>query len=109
MYPIVKRDSVRQTKAVWCSRDRVKAWNDLILERIEPTAAPDCDNSIDELVALGRRLGARETPTWFLRTGEMRTGAIRMADLIPLLDAAARAVERPEASSKPRSAPGGEQ
>lgn len=94
MYPIIKPESVRQTEAVWCSRDRVKAWNDLILERIEPTAAPDCDNPIDELVALGRRLGVRETPTWFLRTGEMHTGAIRVADLMPLLDEAARAVER---------------
>jgi hypothetical protein len=29
MYPTVKPESVRQGKAVWCSRDRVKAWNDL--------------------------------------------------------------------------------
>lgn len=65
-----------------------------MMERIEPTAGPDCDNPIDELVALGRRLGVRETPTWFLRTGEMHTDAIRMEDLIPLLETAARAVEK---------------
>ena len=94
MYPIIKPESVRQTKAVWCSPDRLKAWNDLILERIEPAAVPDCDNPIEQLVALGRRLGVRETPTWFLRTGEMHAGAISMADLVPLLNAAARAVER---------------
>lgn len=94
MYPIIKPESVRRAKAVWCSPDRAKAWNDLMLERIEATAAPDCDNPIDQLVALGRRLGVRETPTWFLRTGEMHTGAVSMADLIPLLEAAARAVER---------------
>lgn len=99
MYPIIKPESVRQTKAVWCSRDRVTAWNDLVLKRIEPAAPPDCDNPIDELVAHGRRLGVRETPTWFLRTGEMHTGAVSMADLMPLLEAAARAVERPDVSS----------
>lgn len=108
MYPIIKPESVRQAKAVWCSRDRAKAWNDLMLERIEPTAAPDCDNPIDQLVALGRRLGVRETPTWFLRTGEMHTGAISMTDLVPLLEEAARAVERPGVSSIRQNAAGGE-
>lgn len=108
MYPIIKPESVRQTKAVWCSRDRAKAWNDLILERVRPTAAPDCDNPVDELVALGRRLGVRETPTWFLRTGEMHAGEISAADLMPLLDEAARAVERADVPGKPRSESGGE-
>lgn len=109
MYPIIKPVSVRQTKAVWCSRDRVKAWNDLMLERIEPVAEPDCENPIDELVALGRRLGAASTPTWFLQNGEMHAGAMRMADLIPLLDAAAQAVAKPNASSNGKRAPGGKQ
>lgn len=106
MYPIVNPESVRQTKAVWCSPDRVKAWNDLMLERIEPAAAPDCGNPVDELVALGRRLGATSTPTWFLRNGEMNAGAMRMSELIPMLDVDARQVAKPKASGS--RAPGGE-
>jgi thiol:disulfide interchange protein DsbC len=89
LYPVIRPESIRQTKAVWCSRDRVKAWNDLMLNGVEPTASPDCPTPIDELVALGRRLGARSTPTWFLRNGEKHSGALRMEDLVPLLDAAA--------------------
>lgn len=50
MYPIIKPESVRQTKAVWCSRDRVAAWNDLMLRRVEPLAQPDCDNPIEKLL-----------------------------------------------------------
>ena len=46
MYPVIRPDSVRLTKAVWCSKDRVKAWNDLMLKRIEPTAKPDCDTPV---------------------------------------------------------------
>ncbi|MGH8221918.1 MAG: DsbC family protein [Woeseiaceae bacterium] len=91
MYPIIKPHSVEQTKAVWCSRDPVKAWNDLMLERIVPAASPECENPIDELLALGRRLGIGSTPTWFLRNGERHAGAISMDDLIPLLDAAGQA------------------
>jgi len=89
-YPVIKPESVRQAKAVWCSRDRVKAWNDLMHQRIEPTAKPDCETPIEQLVALGQRLGANSTPTWLLPNGEKRSGAMKMSDLVPLLDATAR-------------------
>jgi thiol:disulfide interchange protein DsbC len=90
MWPVIKVESVRQTKSVWCSKDRVKAWNDLMLKRVEPTAPTDCENPIDELVALGRRLGATSTPTWFLPNGEKYVGAQPMSMVLPLLDATAR-------------------
>lgn len=88
-YAVVKPESVRQTKSVWCSKDRAKAWNDLMLKNIEPTAPTKCDNPIDELVALGRKLGATSTPTWFLPNGEKHQGALPMNVLIPLLDSTA--------------------
>lgn len=90
MYAVVKPESVRQTKAVWCSKDRAKAWNDLMLRDIEPTASTDCENPIGELIALGRRLGATSTPTWYLPNGEKYTGAQPMKMVVPLLDASAR-------------------
>lgn len=90
MWPVIREESVRQTKSVWCSKDRAKAWNDLMLKRVEPMAPTDCDNPIDELVALGKRLGARSTPTWFLPNGEMYSGAQPMRVVVPLLDATAR-------------------
>jgi thiol:disulfide interchange protein DsbC len=90
MWPVIKPESVRQTKSVWCSKDRAKAWNDLMLKRIEPTAPTDCENPIEELVALGRRLGATSTPTWFPPTGEKYMGAQPMSTVLPVLDAAAR-------------------
>ncbi len=89
-YPVIKPESVRQTKSVWCSKDRVKAWNDLMLKRVEPTAPTDCENPIDDLLALGRRLGATSTPTWFLPDGEKHLGAQPVSKVIPMLDATAR-------------------
>ena len=89
-YAVIKTESVRQAKAVWCSKDRVKAWNDLMFLRIEPAAAPDCDTTVEKLIELGRRLGANSTPTWFLETGERRSGAMPLDQLRALLDAASR-------------------
>lgn len=90
MWPVIKPESVRQTKSVWCSKDRAKVWNDLMLKRVEPTAPTDCENPIEELVALGRRLGATSTPTWFLPNGERYVGALPLSQVVPLLDATAR-------------------
>jgi thiol:disulfide interchange protein DsbC len=90
MYAVVKPESVRQTKSVWCSKDRTKAWNDLMLRNIEPTALVDCENPIEELIALGRRLGTTSTPTWYLPNGEKYTGALPMKVVVPLLNATVR-------------------
>jgi thiol:disulfide interchange protein DsbC len=89
-YAVIKPESVRQAKAVWCSKDRVKAWNDLMFRRIEPKAPPDCDNPVEKLIEYGRRIGANSTPTWFLETGERYSGALSLEDIRRLLDAASR-------------------
>ncbi len=87
-YAVIKPESVRQAKAVWCSKDRVKAWNDLMFRRIEPAAAPDCDTPVEKLVEYGRGVGASSTPTWFLETGERYSGALPLDRVRALLDAA---------------------
>lgn len=33
---MIKLESVRQTKSVWCSKDRAKAWNDLMMSEVVP-------------------------------------------------------------------------
>jgi len=88
-YAVIKPDSVRQAKAVWCSKDRVKAWDDLMFRRIEPRASTDCDNPIEKLIEFGRSVGARSTPTWFLENGERYSGAMPFEKVRALLDAAA--------------------
>ncbi|OGA16540.1 MAG: hypothetical protein A3I63_11690 [Betaproteobacteria bacterium RIFCSPLOWO2_02_FULL_66_14] len=87
-YAIIKPESVHQAKAVWCSKDRVKAWNDLIFRRIEPKAPIDCANPVEDLIAFGRGIGARSTPTWFLENGERYSGAMPFERVRALLDAA---------------------
>jgi thiol:disulfide interchange protein DsbC len=90
LYPVIKPESVALTKAIWCSRDRAGAWHALLLRGVRPTAAPDCDTPVDTLVALGRRLGATSTPTWFLQNGERYSGAMGAEKLIKLLDESSR-------------------
>lgn len=88
LYPVIKAESVAETKSVWCSKDRAKAWNDLMLRDIYPGAKPDCDTPVEKLLALGRRLGASSTPTWFVETGERYQGALPLDEVMRLLDVA---------------------
>jgi len=88
LYPVISPASVAQTKSVWCSKDRAKAWNDLMLRDIEPAAKPDCDTPVEKLVALGRKLGAASTPTWFLENGQRHSGALPLNEVRRLLDEA---------------------
>jgi thiol:disulfide interchange protein DsbC len=90
-YAVISPKSVHQAKAVWCSKDRAKAWNDLMFRRIEAQAAPGCDTPIEELIQLGRRLGATATPTWFLEDGQRYSGALPLQDLRKVIDGAAAA------------------
>jgi thiol:disulfide interchange protein DsbC len=76
LYPIIRAESVPVSKKVWCSRDRVKAWQDLMLRSIDPTAGETCKNPIDDVVSLGRRLRVTGTPTTFFEDGERVAGAL---------------------------------
>ena len=87
-YPVIRAQSVRQVKAIWCSKDRAKAWEDFMFRRIEPPSAPACDDPIDKIVAFGRTHGIDGTPTWFLENGERHSGVKRHDELRRLLDRA---------------------
>lgn len=81
IYPILSQDSVVKARSVWCSADRLKAWNDWMLKNTAPTAAGSCENPIDSIQALGQRLRINGTPTMFLANGRRLTGAVPLAQL----------------------------
>lgn len=90
-YAVLGPDSIRQAKAVWCAKDRAKAWDDLMHRRIEPRPAAACDTPIEKLQEFGKRIGAGATPTWFLESGERHSGAMPLDEVRRLLDEASPA------------------
>src|SRR4029077_12886969 len=59
MYPVIRPDNADHSRAVWCSKDRVKAWLDLAAadRAIVPDAPATCANPVDKVLQLGRSLG----------------------------------------------------
>ncbi len=86
LYPILGQDSYEKATAVWCSRDRVKVWDEMMLNGNPPKTAGTCDTPIEKIVAYGRQKGINGTPTLFFADGQRVTGAISADQLKKLLD-----------------------
>lgn len=88
LYPIegLHPGATEKAKAIWCSSDRVKAWNDFMLKRSAPEAKASCDNPVDRIVEFGRGKGINGTPTLIFADGRMISGAIPAAQLEQILN-----------------------
>ena len=91
LYPVIRAESVTVSKKIWCSADRVKAWQDLMLRSIEPSGDGSCDNPIDKVLAFGQKLRVSGTPTSFFEDGERMSGALPAATIEKKLVSAAAA------------------
>lgn len=80
LLPILSRDSVEKSRAVWCAPDRAKAWNNLMVNGLAP-AAGTCEAPIEKVMALAKKYNIRGTPTIFLSNGERIPGAVPLAQL----------------------------
>jgi thiol:disulfide interchange protein DsbC len=89
-YPLpMHQDAGRKAKLVWCSKDRAKAWQDLMLKGSLPTGKTDCDNPIDENLALGAKLRVDGTPAIIFPNGKRIPGYVDAKRLEAMLDSMA--------------------
>ena len=75
-YPLpMHPDAARKSKLVWCSKDRLQAWQDMMLRNKLPEGGrSDCDHPVDKNLALGQRLRIGGTPTLVFGDGRRVTG-----------------------------------
>jgi thiol:disulfide interchange protein DsbC len=85
VYPILSPDSTEKAKNIWCASDRVKAWNDFMINNQAP-ASKNCNHPTEKVVALGRKLNIRGTPTMFFADGSRVPGYMPVATLEKALD-----------------------
>ena len=87
MYPIFP-GSEEKAKGVWCSKDRAKAWNDLMHDGVVPPTG-NCDTPLEKNMALGRKFKVNGTPALIFENGSMNPGYMPAAELNKALVAAA--------------------
>jgi len=76
LWPILSADSVEKSKAIWCSKDRAKAWDDIMSRGVAPHEAGTCETPIDKNMELARRFGAQGTPAIYLADGRSLGGYV---------------------------------
>ncbi|MCZ8107909.1 MAG: DsbC family protein, partial [Burkholderiales bacterium] len=84
--PILAADSEDKVRRAWCAPDRVKAWNDLMLQGKVPDNKGTCDNPVSKVAELGRKLKITGTPTLFFANGKRLPGGVPAARLNKLID-----------------------
>lgn len=86
MYPLFP-GSEEKTRAVWCSKDRSKAWDSLMQDDITPPAGT-CDTPTEKVMALGKKLKVNGTPALIFADGTINPGYLPAAELEKALAAA---------------------
>ncbi len=80
LLPILSQDSADKARAIWCAKDKGRAWRDWIIDGKAPRPAK-CDVPLDKLQALGRKYNITGTPTLFLADGNRIGGYVPAAQL----------------------------
>ena len=83
LFPIdqLHPDAARKSAVIWCSADKVKAWNDFFDTGKLPDNRGDCPTPIKDTALLGQRLHVTATPTLMFADGSLIPGAIPLARL----------------------------
>ncbi len=86
LYPIFQ-GSDEKVKAVWCSKDQIKAWDDLMLSNVQPPAGT-CDAPSAKVLELGNKLNLTGTPALVFADGALVPGYLPAAELDKVLSGA---------------------
>ena len=86
LYPIFP-GSDEKVRNVWCSNDRSKAWDNLMLNDVTPPAA-NCETPTEQVLALGKKLKINGTPGLIFADGTSNPGYMPAAELEKALNAA---------------------
>ncbi|MDE2607559.1 MAG: DsbC family protein [Burkholderiales bacterium] len=87
LYPILGPDSVEKSKAIWCSRDKGRSWEDWMIKGEAPAKAEAaCDvGALARNTEFGRKYRITGTPTLVFADGSRVPGAIGTAQIEKLL------------------------
>jgi thiol:disulfide interchange protein DsbC len=79
--PVLSPDSTEKSRAVWCAKDRSKAWEQIMTKGTVPDGPKTCDTPIEKNLQVMKRFGARGTPAVYLVNGQQIGGYIQAAQI----------------------------
>lgn len=92
LYPVLK-GSMELSKKIWCSDNKIKAWDDFMLKGVAPTSK-DCETPLDVLVKSGQENKVSGTPTLIFADGTIVGGMIPAAAIEEKLESANKQINK---------------
>jgi thiol:disulfide interchange protein DsbC len=80
--------ATEKARAVWCSADRQKTWDELMLNNVAPTGTKSCENPVDRIATFAQEKRINATPTMILADGTRVAGAKSAGELDRLMNEA---------------------
>ncbi|MES2637025.1 MAG: DsbC family protein [Pseudomonadota bacterium] len=92
LYPIeqLHPDAANKSKSIWCASNRVKAWNDWILNNQLPSSTGKCEVPLEKVGELARKMGIVSTPTLIFADGKRVLGAQPYKEIEKYMQAATK-------------------
>ena len=85
LYPILGKDSVDKSKAIWCAKDPGKTWGDWMIHDQTPSTSSCDTTAIKRNVDFGQKMKITGTPTLVFSDGTRVPGAIELAQVEKML------------------------
>lgn len=87
LFPIaLLNGSEEKARAVWCSTDRLKAWEDMMLRGVAPAPDKSCDTAaLAEFSLLAKKRKISVTPTLIFGDGALKPGWMPLEQIEKLL------------------------
>jgi len=82
LLPILSADSTEKSRAIWCSKDRAKAWEQVMLKGALSEQSKPCDVAVlEKNLQLAQRFNIRGTPAIYLASGQQLGGYVPAAQI----------------------------
>ncbi len=81
LLPILSPDSMEKSRAIWCSKDRAKAWDQMMTKGALTEQVKPCEGPMEKNAQLAQRFNIRGTPAIFLASGQQLGGYIPAAQI----------------------------
>lgn len=105
LFPLndVHPDAERKAQLVWCSADRAKAWDDMMLNHKEPAASDKpCETPFKAIQEVAKKAWINGTPGLIFADGRLVPGVIKSVQIERYLSEQTKAA--PAANAKPAAA-----
>jgi thiol:disulfide interchange protein DsbC len=81
LYPVLSPDSADKSRAIWCSKDRAKAWGQVMTKGALTEQTKPCEAPLERNAQLAQRFNLSGTPAIYLASGQQLGGYIPAAQI----------------------------